>query len=276
MRRIIQLGIVVVVTFVLAATFYLYEMYSKTVSSLESSQQSERATQDQYAQAVEQIAEIQDSLATLMPDGEKLPRGSASFESERAMGGPSGQEILERIASVRAGLERGKARIARLEEDLKQNGIRVASLQKLVAGLRRSVHEREEQLTAMAADLQQVRDTLQVREVTLADRQHELATVFYVAGPRKELMKSGVVVAHGGVLGLGRTLAPSADAPEELFSAFDTDAEQVLPLNAQKARVLSAQPASSYELRLVDGSMQLHVLDPASFRKVRQLVIVTA
>lgn len=276
MRRIIQLGVVVVVTFVLAATFYLYQMYSRTASSLESSQKSERATQDQYAQAVEQIAEIQDSLATLMPEGERLPRGNASFEGERAMGGPSGQEILERIASVRAGLERGKARIADLETNLRKSGVRVSGLEKLVAGLRRSVKEREEQLAAMSGELQQVKDTLGVREATLADRQHELATVYYIAAPRRELMKSGVVVARGGVLGLGRTLAPSGNAPEALFSVLDTDLEQVLPLNAPKAKVVSAQPASSYELRLVDGSMQLHILDPSEFRKVRQLVIVTA
>jgi hypothetical protein len=43
-----------------------------------------------------------------------------------------------------------------------------------------------------------------------------------------------------------------------------------------KARVITPQPADSYELRLVDGKMELHILNPAEFRKVRQLVIVTA
>jgi hypothetical protein len=276
MRRIIQLGIVVVVTFVIAAALYLQQMYSKTVASLETSQQAERTTQDQYARAIDQIAEIQDSLATIMPEGETLPGGNASLRGERAMGGASGEEILERIASVRAGLERGKARIAKLEDDLKANGMRVNSLQKLVAGLRRNIKEREDQLAAMSTQLAEVRDTLQVRETTLADRQHELATVYFVAGPKRELMKAGVITARGGVLGIGKTITPTASAPEQLFSALDTDMEQVLPLNAAKARVVTAQPAGSYELRLVDGRMQLHILDPAQFRKVRQLVIVTA
>ena len=42
-----------------------------------------------------------------------------------------------------------------------------------------------------------------------------------------------------------------------------------------KARVLSAQPASSYELKLEGEEMELHILEPREFRKVKHLVILT-
>ena len=50
----------------------------------------------------------------------------------------------------------------------------------------------------------------------------------------------------------------------------------MLPIPAAKARVLSAQPPTSYELKLVEGKVELHIIDPTEFRKVRQLVILTA
>jgi hypothetical protein len=275
MRRTIQVAIAALVVVVAAASAVFYNMYSKALSSLESAQVSERTTQEQYAQAVGEIAEIQDSLATILPEGEKLP-GSDSYSREQALGGPNSQQILERIAIVRAGLQRGKERIAQLESKLKDSGLRVTSLQKLVAGLRRDVKEKEDQLAVLSTQLAQVQDTLRVHDEMLVDRQKQLATVYFVAGPKRELMKSGVVEARGGVLGIGKTLKPSGRAPEALFSVLDTDLESVLTLDARKAQVVSAQPVSSYELREVGGRMELHILDPAEFRKVRQLVIVTA
>lgn len=275
MRRNIQVAIAVLVLVFAAASAVFYQMYSKAKTSLAAAEQTERATQDQYATAISQISEIQDSLATIMPEGEKLP-APGSYTSERGMGGPNSQEILDRIAVVRAGLQRGKERIAKLEADLQANGKRMHGLEKLVAGLRRTMKEKEEQLAALSTQLAQVQDTLRVHDEIIVDKQQQLATVYYVAGPKRELMKSGVIEARGGVLGLGKTLKPSGHAPDELFSALNTDQETVLPLDAKKAQVVSAQPLSSYELRLVDGRVQLHITNPEQFRKVRQLVIVTA
>ena len=93
-------------------------------------------------------------------------------------------------------------------------------------------------------------------------------------GSKKDLTKSGLVVAKGGVLGVGKTLKPSGQFNESQFTALDTDQETVVRVSAPKAKVLSAQPASSYELKLVDGQMELHIVNPMEFRKVKQLVIL--
>jgi hypothetical protein len=276
MRRIIQIVAIAFLLLLGTATLSLYSMYQKSVASLETSQKSEQAVTDQYAQTISAVAEIQDSLDTILPEGQKLPAYNPSYANERAMGGPNSHEILDRIAMIRAGLQRGKERIEKLEADLKHSGLRLDGLQKMVAGLRHSLKEKEDQLAEMGTQLAQVQDTLRVHDETLAERQQELATVYFVEGPKRELMKSGVIEARGGLLGIGKTLRPSARIPEPLFSMINTDEESVVRLNAAKAQVVSAQPLTSYELRLVDGKLELHILDPAEFRKVRQLVIVTA
>ena len=85
-----------------------------------------------------------------------------------------------------------------------------------------------------------------------------------------------MIIAKGGLLGLGKTLQPSGLTDPAAFTPVDTDQETVVPIASAKARVLSAQAPTSYELRLNNGQLELHILDPQEFRKVRQVVILTA
>lgn len=272
------------------ATLYFYSQYEKSQTSNTSLETASRNTQDQYAQTINAIAEIQDSLNAIALSDRHMPLEPSNLHEERNMGAPSGQEALERIGLLRASIARSKDRIARLENNLKHSGLRVAGLQKMVAGLRASTAEKEQQIALLSAQVDtlhvqvgslttqvaEVQDTVRMRESTLADRQRELATVYYVAGDKQSLTRSGVIEARGGLLGIGKTLKPSGRAGDYAFTPLNTDEQTVLQLPTAKAQVISPQPLSSYELRLVNGKMELHILSPQEFRKIRQLVIVTA
>jgi hypothetical protein len=96
-----------------------------------------------------------------------------------------------------------------------------------------------------------------------------------VIGTKKDLKNSGVVVAKGGVLGLGKTLEPAGQLDETLFTPLNTDAQSVITIPADKAQIVSDQPVSSYALQQVGEQLELRILDPREFRKVKHLVIVT-
>jgi len=145
-----------------------------------------------------------------------------------------------------------------------------------IAQLTTQVNDLQTQVTGLSTEVAQTQDTLRVRDESLEDRRRELATVYYVVGSTKDLKEAGVVEAKGGVLGIGKTLTPSGYQKDGLFTAIDTDQETVVRTNAAKVKVVSAQPASSYEVTTVNGQAEIHILDPIAFRKVKQLVIVTA
>jgi len=272
------------------ATMFFYSQYQKSQSSNATLETASRNTQDQYAQTINAIAEIQDSLNAIALGDKNMPLESTNLHEERNMGAPSGQEALERIGLLRASIQRSKERIGRLEHDLKHSGLRVAGLNKMVAGLREATAEKERQIAELVAQVDtlhvqvgslttqvaQVQDTVRMRDETLVQRQRELATVYYVADSKRALQRSGVIEARGGVLGLGKTLKPSGRSADYAFTPLNTDEQTVLQLPTAKAQVISQQPLSSYELRLVNGRMELHILSPQEFRKIRQLVIVTA
>jgi hypothetical protein len=155
-----------------------------------------------------------------------------------------------------------KTQLADREQLVASLTARVDSLQTNVSSLAASVVEHELQNAAQRDSLELVR--------------HELGTVYYVVGSRQDLLKSGVVVAHGGVFGLGKTLDPTGIVDEAAFQAVDTDQDSVITIAAPHARVLSPQPPDSYSLEPVNGKLELHIRDARAFRKVRHVVILTA
>lgn len=273
----------------LAACTALYFKARHDADSLSALQSSEESTRAHYSQAIQDIAAIQDSLnAITVNEGAGL--SSSTLSSERRLSPNQGDEALARIAELRAGIERARARIQDLESRLRKSGGRVAAFARLVKQLKTELAAKEQlvaDLTAQVESLQthvaSLNATVQESETriaaqadTLEDRRRELGTVYYVIGTRQDLMKNGVVVARGGVLGLGKTLDASGKVDEAAFKSVDTDQETVIQISAKKARVLTPQAPGSYALEQVNGQLELRILDPREFCKVRHLVIVTA
>ncbi len=289
MRRPILVLVAAAVLLLGAASVFLYTQLQDSRTANNKLETASHATQEQYAQTIGAIAAIQDSLNAIGPRDQNLPVEGSNFRDERRMGAPSGQEALERIGLLRASIERSKQRIGRLEASLRNSKLHASGLEKLVASLRRTTEEKEAQIALLSAQVDtlhvqvgaltthvaEAEETVRARDVAVADRQRELATVYWVADKKSALEKAGVIESRGGLLGIGKTLQPSGRAPGAAFHELNTDEQTVIQLSSARVQVISAQPLSSYELRPINGKMELHIVEPQEFRKVRQLVIVT-
>jgi septal ring factor EnvC (AmiA/AmiB activator) len=278
------------VVLLLGATGVLFMKYRKASADFVNMQAAEETARNRYAQTIDAIAEIQDSLNAIALGDENVKMLSQDLQRERSITGPDGRETLDRIALLRASIARNKVRINQLESSLEKSGMKVAGLEKMVNRLKSTVSEKEgliahlatqvdslqTQVTGLAAEVEEKQETIVAQDQTIEEKRSELATVYYAVGSKKELSDQGLIEARGGVLGLGKTLQPSGHFTQSAFVPLDTDQQTVLTIPAPKARVLSAQPPGSYELRDVGDRVELHILDPREFRKVRQLVILTA
>lgn len=290
MNRTTQWVLIGVTVLLAGVATALYVQNNNTQQKLATTQQSETQVQDRYDRTLEAIAEIQDSLDAVAvgPEGRAMFEGKT--EAERRMSGPNRQDALDRIAALRTSIAQNKQRINELEANVKKSGIKVSSLNKLIASLKRNVAEKEDEIAILNARVESLstqvtvlnttvaerEDTLRTRNVQLEDRRREMATVFYVVGDKDMLKDSGVIESKGGVLGVGKTITPSRTPNLAVFTPIDTDQETVIRTPTAKARLISAQPAGSYQLQLVDGHMELHITDPLEFRKVKQVVILSS
>lgn len=289
MRQPLTLVLAVALALALAASAWLFLRYRDTSARWAEASAAEQASRDSYGRTIDAIAEIQDSLDAITPRDSLLSLKPGSLATEEQLAGPNGRRALERIASVRASISRNRERIAALESDLRHSGSRVESLRRIVAGLQRDLTAKQAsldelvgqveslrgQVTGLQTEVAQGRDSLLVRDAALEERRHELATVYYVIGTRAQLQRQGVIVMKGGVLGMGGTPVLTGQLPQDALQPLDTDQTQELPLGSPRARVLTPQAPQSYELRLAEGQMQLHVIDREEFRKVRRLVVLT-
>lgn len=284
MRKGIGFALGFISVLLLGAVIITYSNYRKSVKQFTEMSAAEEQTRLRYDQAVSEIVTIQDSLNAIVlgPDGSRYVPAQPLDETQPP--GTLHDTVLSRIATLKAAVERTKDRIEVLDKNLKKSGVKIEGLERLVAGLRRNVTEKEERIVELSTQV----DTLTTRvaglstevedkQQQLVQKQSEIATIYYAMGTKKELTNSGVAVAKGGVLGFGKTLEPSGTFNEASFVAFDTDQQNVIRIPAEKAQVLSAQPTSSYVLEPVGKEyVELRILDAAQFRKVKHLVILTS
>jgi phage shock protein A len=279
-RTTVTLSIVVVALIVLSIS--LIEQTRRDASNLADAKAQQTQAQARYDRTVQEMATIQDSLNAIAIDAAGVMRIS-SLSAEQKLSPSGASAALARIADLRA-------RLQSLEAQLQKSDVHAASLDRMVKELKTNLAEKEQMIAMLGvrvdslktdvADLnssvEQAHTMIAAQADTLEQRQREMGTVYYAAGTRHDLMKGGIVVAKGGVLGLGKTLGPSNTANLAEFHEMNTNEETVIPLTGTKAHVLTSQPAESYSIQSVNGKLELHILDARAFRSVKRVVIVTA
>jgi peptidoglycan hydrolase CwlO-like protein len=274
MRKSVVVALSIGCALLLGAAVVSYSKYRQASEQYATLQEEEQSTRSRYGQAIGEIAMIQDSLnAIVLGDAEARQLANSSYQSEQS----GGDAALARISVIKAGIERTRDRIEELDARLKKSGVRLAGLEKMVARLRTNLAEKETQVAALTTQVQSLEGEVQQQAVHLEERRREIGTVYYTIGSKKELTDAGLVVARGGVLGIGKTLEPTGQMQPALATTMDTDYETVIRIPAARAEVVSHQPASSYTLVEVEEDVfELRIVDPAQFRTVRHLVIMTA
>jgi hypothetical protein len=284
MRRGPVIVLALIGALLLGATVVYYSKYRKSLADYTQATAEQENMRARYDQAVGEIVTIQDSLnAIVLGD---LPN---TRDVEVQQPGTLHDRVLDRVATLKAAIERTRDRIEELDVRLKKSGVKIAGMERMMSGLRREVNEKESRIamlttqvdtlqtrvTGLTADVETKQQELAQRQEELLERQRELATIFYTVGTKKELTKAGVVEGKGGVLGVGKTLKLSGSLNEATFTPLNTDQENTIRIPSEKAQVLSAQPASSYTLQPISKEMvELHIVNPTEFRKVKHLVIL--
>lgn len=251
-------------------------------------QAEEQATNARYGAAIEEVASIQQSLNEIDLGEQGTQALQSELAQEKRLSEDRGEQTMARIAEIKAGVERANERIRELDEKVKAGDIKVAGMEKLISGLRRSVSEKEEQITLLVARVDELQTQvvgletevafmdveLQQKSASLEESRRELGTVYYVVGTKKELSNAGIIESKGGILGIGKTVKPTGHFDDRQFTALDTDFASVIPVEAEEAKVISAQPVDSYALADNGDGIELRILDPEAFRAVKHVIIV--
>jgi archaellum component FlaC len=283
-----MIGMIAIMVLLAGAATWAFAKYQTKNQEFTTLQEDNDQMRDRYGDAIGEIVAIQDSLNAIVL-GEEEARLVSELDAESRLTQTEGDLALARISVIKAGIERTKARIQVLDRDLKQRGVKIAGLEKMINGLKRSVADKEarvavlttqvdtlqSRVTVLATHVEEQGQTIEEQSEDIEAKRREVSTVYYMVGTKRELTESGAVVASGGLLGIGKTLEPTGHVDPVRAQPVDTDHQTVIRIPSDRVEVITGQPENSYRLQVVGGETELVIVDPESFRRVKHLVVMT-
>jgi hypothetical protein len=171
----------------------------------------------------------------------------------------------------------------RLRSDVEEHLRTIEGQKDLIATYLVRIAELETQVTALTDSTRKLteanQELSQVNEL-LADSLQRLTsranTAWYVVGTRAQLVRAGVLSEEGGILGFGKSLAPSRAMTRNVFTRIDRLRDTVIALpEAREYRIVSR-----HDPGLVDVEMRrslggtLRIKDPERFWSASAWLII--
>lgn len=267
-------------------------MLATTSCGGNSSKEDERHKQDsimlyQTREELQATLAVQDSLFALINEiGSDMAQIRQMESLAAAPANLSGESNSRRdqmktdIALISQALQKRRQRIAEIEKKLRDSNNQNTTMLSTIETLKAQLADQEKELTtlreqiaqanATIADLNSTVDTL---TVSLSDERQnreqaeakataltdELNTGYYAIGSKKELEKNNIIKTGF----LRKTKIMQGDYELSYFTRIDKRNFHSLQLHSKKAKMMSNQPADSYEITDGAGGQKVLVIKDA-------------
>lgn len=188
------------------------------------------------------------------------------------------EQIKDDITTIYNLMLKNKKELATLTKKLRESGMKVAELDKLVARLKKDISDKNTEIETLRDKLAKLNITIEAANLkldtltnvvkeqgqqlnqqsqTIAQQETAINTAYYIIGTEKELKKNMII-------GSGDKIIP--DFNKSLFTKIDVRKTLEIPVLSKKAKVLSNHPTNSYKLNGDKKTIQaLQILDYKAF-----------
>jgi hypothetical protein len=246
----------------------------------------ELAQRDQFINEVtESLGEIYGRVETAWAEHKKVLRAAESVEGGATLTRAQMKErVLDRITAMSAALSENRKKVNRLEKRLKESTTQYTGLEKMVAELKNTLHERDESIAELwerirnlETDVVQKADIIAAHEETIKMQEKRMSTVYYVVGNRDTLKSRGIIAEEGGfpwgLFGSTTTLASNLD--DQSFSPLDVNNPVSIAVHGTIDEIVPKRDETTYtQEESEEGVAVLKIVDPQRFWQQRHLVIV--
>ncbi|MDE7396272.1 MAG: hypothetical protein K2M98_00940 [Muribaculum sp.] len=200
-------------------------------------------------------------------------------------------QVKHDMVLIQQTLEQRRLRLAELENKLKQSNQNNTVLQRTIQNLKAEISNQEATINNLRADLaaakieiSELNTRVDSLNATVSDERNakeraeqeavavadELNLCYYAVGTKSELKKSGIV--ESGFL--RKTKVLQGDFEQSYFKRADKRTLSEIPTHAKNAKVISNNPADSYEIVDIDGSAVIRITNPAKFWALSNYLVV--
>ena len=200
-------------------------------------------------------------------------------------------QILSDIASLKEKIQQRKTQLNDLENKLQKSTINNKELKETIDALRVQMDTQIEEIESLRKQLtppnEQIGvlnntvDSLNTTVSTVTDErntaqeasvrlENELNTCYYVVARKSELKDHNII--ESGFL--RKTKLMKGDFDKGFFVISDKRTLTTLPLNNEKAKILTNHPASSYEVAEENGMKVIRITNPDQFWSLTNYLVV--
>ncbi len=202
------------------------------------------------------------------------------------------QQIRNDIAAIQASIQQRSERLAELEKRLSQSNYNNSRMKEAIETLKAQIASQVNEINGLREDLAKANiqiDSLTQRVDTLnttlavtnndklraqeesTNLANELNTCYYAIGSKGELKEHNIIETGF----LRKTKIMPADFEQGYFTVADKRTLTSIPLHSHKAKVLTNQPADSYQIvETQSGGKTLNITDPKRFWNTSNYVVI--
>ena len=201
------------------------------------------------------------------------------------------EEINNDIAAIDRLLRENKVKIASLQSavaQLRKANLRLDGLEKMIRDMSAQLAEKKneiarlrENLTQMGVEVETLTEQVAVRSEQVetlntekVELENQLNTVYYIVGTEKELREAQIINKQGFI---GRTLTVNKTNNLDSFTKTDSRLLSEVPIGQKKVSVVTTHPEESYEL-VTDADkvvLKLLITDPVRFWESSKILIIS-
>ena len=185
------------------------------------------------------------------------------LEKKLAATGGENSTLKRTVSNLKTQIAEQQTEIATLTNQLASANIKIEELSTTVTTLNTAVDSLNTGLTEERAQ----KDAA-IEEATAAT--NELNACFYAIGTSKEL-KAKKILQSGF---LRKTKVMKGDFVESYFTTGDKRNLSEIPTHSKKAKILTSQPADTYEIVDVDGQKVIKITDPTRFWQLSNFLVI--
>ena len=193
-------------------------------------------------------------------------------------------QINEDVEAINQLLLENREKIARLQQSanqLRRANLKVASLEKMIAQLQKDVETKDQEITVLKSNLEQLNTQVSGLTETNASLQGEvkgqtdiLNTAYYIVGSERELLAKEIVYKSGFI---GRTLKINESRSLDSFTKIDIRNFDSVLIGQKKVTLVSSHPAESYEFVQDDKGIyeSLIIKDKKKFWEYSKVLVIS-
>ncbi len=161
------------------------------------------------------------------------------------------------------------------EEEIQKLEKDIADLQLQVRNLKEAVAYKESLLATKDTLLARNEEQIRQQQQLLNEKDKQLTRVYLIKGTTKELIKAGVVVRKGGVLGLGAVKVMGQKVPSANLLVLNAKTDKMVKIGPYtKRKVISNHPPDSYFFVARDGQLYLKISYPDRFWSLSRYLVI--